>query len=146
MSGYVYNKRNTTYKALCVVFMHSLPMPLHQKSHSFVALTRSFHFGFNNSLPTYRTRTLSMKYSTCIMEKRIVTLRYHCSKISGSFLGRDGHLLCRMMEENYGLTFVPQRNRGQESHKCKLFRFFSAIFAEPRFVEIQKFCYHGNVT
>ena len=35
MSGYVYNK------ALCAVFTHLLPMPLHQKSHS---------FGFNNSL------------------------------------------------------------------------------------------------
>ena len=26
------------------------------------------------------------------------------------------------------------------------FVFFSAILAGPRFVEIQKFCYHGNVT
>ena len=26
------------------------------------------------------------------------------------------------------------------------FLVFSAIFAGPRFVEIQKFCYHGNVT
>ena len=26
------------------------------------------------------------------------------------------------------------------------FVFFSAIFAGPRSVEIQKFCYHGNVT
>ena len=26
------------------------------------------------------------------------------------------------------------------------FLFFSAIFAGPRFVEIEKSCYHGNVT
>ena len=32
------------------------------------------------------------------------------------------------------------------SHACHLYRFFSAIFAGPRLVEIQKFRYHGNVT
>ena len=134
---YVYNKHNTTYKALCAVFTHSLPMPLHQKSHSFAALTCSISDSTTRCLAKYRPRTLSMKYSTCIIEKRSVTSRYHCSKIFRSLLDRDGHLHCRMMEEN---------NRGRESHKCKFFRFFSAIFVEPRFVETQKFFYHGNVT
>ena len=27
-----------------------------------------------------------------------------------------------------------------------IFFVFSALFTEPRFVEIRKFCYHGNVT
>ena len=102
---YVYNKHNTTYKALCAVFTHSLSMPLHQKSHSFAALTCSISDSTTRCLAKYRPRTLSMKYSTCIIEKRSVTSRYHCSKISRSLLDRDGHLHCRMMEENYGLTF-----------------------------------------
>ena len=50
MSGYVYDKHNTTYKALCAVFTQ--PMPLHQKSHSIVRCAHLFHFGFNNSLPS----------------------------------------------------------------------------------------------
>ena len=28
---------------------------------------------------------------------------------------------------------------------CHFFHLFSAIFAGPRFIEFQKFCYHGNV-
>ena len=36
-------------------------------------------------------------------------------------------------------------------HACQIFSFlfcsfFPTIFAGPRLVEIQKFCYHGNVT
>ena len=44
--------------------------------------------------------------------------------------------------------FVPECNRAQGNHTCQFFSlfFFSAIFAELRFVEIQKFCYHDNVT
>ena len=45
--------------------------------------------------------------------------------------------------------FVPKCNRAQQSLICQFLRFpffFSALFAAPWFVEIQKFLYHGNVT
>ena len=41
---------------------------------------------------------------------------------------------------------VRECNDAQESHKCQLYRSFSDIFAGSPFVEVQKFCYHGNVT
>ena len=44
-----------------------------------------------------------------------------------------------------GDRFAPECSQTQESHTCQFFFFFSAIFAVARFVEIQKFCYHGNV-
>ena len=47
-------------------------------------------------------------------------------------------------------SFVPVCNNAQESHKkgyITIFSFFfSVIFAAPWFVEIQKVCYHDNVT
>ena len=58
----------------------------------------------------------------------------HGSKISGSqttFLDRDDHLHFRKMEEKYELPF---------------FVFLPAIFAGPRFVKIQEFCYHDVMT
>ena len=47
---------------------------------------------------------------------------------------------CWTMEENYGLLFC--------FWKVLLVIFFTfpVILERPRFVEIQKFCYHGNVT
>ena len=42
-------------------------------------------------------------------------------------------------------TVVPECKDTRESHTCQFFPIFSAIFAGPQFVEIQKFCYLGNV-
>ena len=120
-----------------VRYLRSPCLCIRSLTRSFAALACFISDSTTRCLAKYRPRTLSMKYSTCIIEKRSVTSRYHCSKIFRSLLDRDGHLHCRMMEEN---------NRGRESHKCKFFRFFAAIFVEPRFVETQKFFYHGNVT
>ena len=43
-----------------------------------------------------------------------------------------------------GYRFVPESNHAQRSHTCQ-FLSFSATFAVPRIVEIQKFCYHGTL-
>ena len=64
-------------------------------------------------------------------------------------LDRDGHLHCRTMEKkSMDYRFAPEYNRAQRLRRCQFFfRFlFSAIFAGSRFFEVQKFCYHGNVT
>ena len=64
-----------------------------------------------------------------------MTSHYHDSKISGSqsnFLDRDDRSRRRTMEAKYGLPST-------------VF-FFSAIFEGPRFVKIQEFCNHGNMT
>ena len=80
------------------------------------------------------------------MEWRSVTSSYHGSKISGS-LQREGHLHWREMEEFNSMEYrlFLECSQAQESHTFQSFR-FSAIFAAPRFVEIQKFGYYGNVT
>ena len=49
-----------------------------------------------------------------------------------------------------GYCFVPECNHAQERLHTRhflfvFFFFFFAIFVGPRFVEIQEFCYHGNV-
>ena len=81
-----------------------------------------------------------------------MTSRYHGSKNSGSeqpFLIETAIRIDERWKPNYGLPFwscshvlVLQSCSG----KSYVPIFFSAIFAEPRFVEIQKFCYNGNVT
>ena len=43
-----------------------------------------------------------------------------------------------------GYRFVPGYDRVQGMSMFKFF--FSAVFAGSRFVEMQKFCYYGNVT
>ena len=53
MSQYVYNKHNTTWKVLCMVFTHSLF--LYQKSQKFLIRQQLVR--------KYRTPALSMKYS-----------------------------------------------------------------------------------
>ena len=63
---------------------------------------------------------------------------------------RDGHLHSRTMEETYGpaFCFSVQSSLGK-SYMSALFSLFSAIFAGPRFFQIQKLLeiyYHGNVT
>ena len=77
MSGYVCNKHNATYKALCAVFTHSLPMPLHQKSHSFAALTRSISESTSRSLNTVLALFHEVFYMYNREEKCDVT--YHCT-------------------------------------------------------------------
>ena len=82
------------------------------------------------------------------MEWRSVTSRYHGSKISGSpqsFLKEKGIFIGERWKNSMEYRFFLECSQAQESHTFQSFR-FSAIFAAPRFVEIQKFCYYGNVT
>ena len=67
-----------------------------------------------------------------------VTSRYHSIKISGSQQS--------FLRKRVRYRVVRECNHAQESHKCQLYRSFSDIFAGSPFVEVQKFCYHGNVT
>ena len=82
--------------------------------------------------------------NSMVIERKSVTSRCHGSKISGSqqyFLDRDGHLHCRTMEKSMG--------KGKSCISISpLFVcfFFPVILEGPQFVEIQKCCYHGNVT
>ena len=74
----------------------------------------------------------------------------HRSKISGSqqSFKTDFHLHCQMMEEKYKLTFWSwvKSCTGKSRMHSSIFSLPSAILAGPLFVEIQKFCYQGNVT
>ena len=56
--------------------------------------------------------------------------------------------ICSVEREktSVGHRFVAECNHTQESRACQVFLFFNAIFVRPWFVEIQKFCYHGNAT
>ena len=84
--------------------------------------------------------------------KRSVTSRYHGSKISGSqqyFLTETAIFIVKRWKrqrKSMGCCFVLKCNQAQESHTCPFLSFFPAIFVGLRFVEIQKFCCHGNVT
>ena len=52
-----------------------------------------------------------------------------------------------MEEKYYWATILILSAIMHRSPACHFYRFFSpAIFTGPRLVEIQKFCYHGNVT
>ena len=64
------------------------------------------------------------------------------------FLDRDGHLLSNDEREVWAtVLFLSAIMHRKIIHVIFFFRFFfSVVFAGPRFVEIQKFCYHGNVT
>ena len=62
--------------------------------------------------------------------------------ISATFLDRDGHSALsndgrKVWATVLFLSAIMYR---------KVIQFFSAIYGGPRFVGIQKFCYHGNVT
>ena len=94
-----------------------------------------------------------------------MTLRYHGSKISGSqqfFLKEIWPFDCRTMEERHGLsTLAPECNHAHESHSnhdSNQLRYLQqqilslSLLGRPdtqatttRFIEIEKFCYHGNV-
>ena len=76
------------------------------------------------------------------MEKRSVTSGYHGSKISGSqqpFLTEAAICIFERWKKSMGYCFVPECNHAQENNKCYFPFIFSAIFAWPRLVEIQKF-------
>ena len=69
---------------------------------------------------------------------RPVASRYHSIKISGSHKS--------FLRKGVGHRFIRECNHARESYTTQLYRSFSAIFAGSPFVEILKFCYHGNVT
>ena len=82
-----------------------------------------------------------------------MTSRYHGSRISGSqqsVMTETAICVVEPWKETLGYHFVPECNHAQESCMPNFFVsvlfFFPDIFARPRFVEIQKFCYHGNKT
>ena len=82
------------------------------------------------------------------IERKCVTSCYHGSKISGSqpsFLTETAIFVLERWKKRMDYRFYPECNQAQESHIHQLFVFFNVAFARPRFVEIQKFCYHGNM-
>ena len=72
-----------------------------------------------------------------------MTSPYHGSKISAS---QQSFLIFALSNDGrkYGLPFCSIMHR-KVIHVI-FFPVFSAIFAGPRFVEVQIFCYHGNAT
>ena len=62
------------------------------------------------------------------------------------FVDGDGYLHCRTMEKSMGYCSVPECDHALESYTVHVsFFVFAAVFAESGIVEIQKFCYHGNM-
>ena len=95
-------------------------------------------------------RMYGVKHTQKTLGWRSVTSGYHGSKISGlhqSFL-TETVICCRTMEAKYGLPSCSwvQSCTGKSYMSFFFSFFFSVVFAGPRFVEIQKSCYHGNVT
>ena len=83
------------------------------------------------------------------IERRSTMSCYHGSKISGSqqsFLTETAICIVERCKKNMDYCFVVQSYKGKSWISIFSFFFLSAIFAGPRFVEIQKLCYHGNVT
>ena len=83
-----------------------------------------------------------------------MTSCYHSSKIleSQQSLLTDMAIclaicIVERLKKSMGYHFVPGCNHAQESpvNFPIFFVFFTAIFAGPWFVEIQEFCYHGNM-
>ena len=85
-----------------------------------------------------------------VIGRRGVTPCYRSSKISvsqQSFLTEMAICIVERWKKGLGYHFVPGCNHEQESpvNFFVFFVFFPAIFAGPRFVEIQEFCYLGNM-
>ena len=73
---------------------------------------------------------------------------YHGNEIFGSqqsFLIGAAICIVEGWKKTMGYRFVPECNHAQESQTFQFFIIISTIFTGPRFVEIHKFCYHGNV-
>ena len=63
------------------------------------------------------------------------------------FLDRDGHLLSNDARKLWAtVLFLSAIMHRKVIHVIFFSFFFSVVFAGPWFVEMQKFCYHGNVT
>ena len=74
-----------------------------------------------------------------------MTSSYHGIKISGSqhsFLTEMAICIVKRSTKGMVYRFVSESNNAEESHTCQFFPFFPAIFAEPQFVELQKFSDH----
>jgi len=85
-----------------------------------------------------------------VIGRRGVTSCYHSSKISESqqsLLTEMSICIVERWKKSMCYHFVPGCNHAQESpvNFFIFFVFFPPIFAGPRFVEIQEFCYHGNM-
>ena len=89
-----------------------------------------------------------------VIARRGVTSCYHSSKIleSQQSLLTDMAIclaicIVERLKKSMGYHFVPGCNHAQESpvNFSIFFVFFTAIFAGAWFVEIQEFCYHGNM-
>ena len=89
-----------------------------------------------------------------VIARRGVTSCYHSSKIleSQQSLLTDMAIclaicIVERWKKSMGYHFVPGCNHAQESpvNFFIFFVFFTAIFAGAWFVEIQEFCYHGNM-
>ena len=89
-----------------------------------------------------------------VIARRGVTSCYHSSKIleSQQSLLTDMAIclaicIVERWKKSVGYHFVPGCTHAQESpvNFFIFFVFFTAIFAGPWFVEIQEFCYHGNM-
>ena len=72
-----------------------------------------------------------------------MTSPYHGSKLSAS---QQSFLIFALSNDGRKVWSTVLFRHAQESHTRHFFPVFYAIFAGPRFVEVQKFCYHGNAT
>lgn len=80
-----------------------------------------------------------------LIERRSATSSYHGIKISGpqhSFLTEMPICIVKQSKKGIGYRFVPECNNAEKRHTCQFFPFFPGIFAEPQFVELQKFSDH----
>jgi len=78
-----------------------------------------------------------------------VTSHHHGSKISGSqqsFFAEAAICFVERWKKRMGYRFVQSAIVHRKVIHVIFFFVFSDIFARPRFADIQKFCYHGNVT
>ena len=78
---------------------------------------------------------------------RHVTMVAKFLELNNVFWQRRPLALSNNAEEHYGLSSCSWVQSCTGKSYLSVFKsFFPAIFAKPRFVEIQKFCFHGNVT
>ena len=90
--------------------------------------------------------------NSMVIERRSVTSCCHGSKISGSqqhFLDRDGRSFALSNDaQRYGLPFcsLVQSCTGKSNVIFSVVFVFLPYLKDHSFVEIQKFCYHVNVT
>ena len=87
---------------------------------------------------------LASSISLCgSFERGSWTSRYHGNKIPAPqqfFLTESAICIVKLWENSMGYRFVCSKSN------MSFFSFISATLAEPRFVEIPNFCYHGDMT